>query len=126
LWPAGGTVELQTLLQGDANGANAWQSIWGIDDNNIWVVGTSIQRWNGSSLSIVQANNGLDAFMAVWASSPTNVWVVGQGGIIYHGDGTNFAPVTSPTISDLLAVWGSGPNDIWAAGASGTFLHYGP
>lgn len=64
------------------------------------------------------------SFTGVWGSSPTDIWIVGTGGVILHGDGNTFQPVSSGTTISLLGVWGLSATDVWAVGDQGVILKW--
>jgi hypothetical protein len=127
------------LLQGvDAPSANL---AWAV--GNRWLssggVATVIERWNGSSWSVVPSPNpnpsGLNQLVAVKAvpSTPDQAWAVGS----YSNPGSSFGDLTlvfrhrngrwrtvpSPNVTSdnhLEAVDATGPNDAWAVGWGST------
>ena len=60
----------------------------------------------------------------VWGFSGSDVFAVGEGGTILHYDGTEWAPMSSGTTSNLEEVWGTARNNVYAVGEDGTILHY--
>lgn len=132
--PNAGTSTSNMLASVDAlSGTNAWAvgSSWtstspGTDAERK----TLIERWNGTSWSVVESPNPAsfgNALLGVAATGPNNVWAVGwkisdQGlqSLILHYDGTAWTETAAPTVgtggnvlTDISAV---SANDIWAAG----------
>lgn len=76
-------------LQREANVTGAtFNAIWAKADNNVWVVGTKVWQWNGTTL--IDRTGDLPAgytFTGVWGNA-TNVWIVGNlataGAIFKH------------------------------------------
>jgi hypothetical protein len=104
----------------------------GNDDRN-GVGQTLVERWDGTSWTIVDSPNptGSDGFQAVTCASPSQpeeCWAVGQtvtglGGaltLIEEWDGAAWSIVSSPSIGgydDLLGVTCASQGDCWAVGS---------
>ena len=54
---------------------------------------------------------------------PNELWAVGDGGVIFKFNGTNWAPVFSPTTNNLYDVYINPDGTGWACGALGTILY---
>ncbi len=127
------------------NTSNMLTSVDALSRTSAWAVGsyrtpaslgndpgrkTLIERWNGTSWSVVPSPNPAplgNSLLDVAAIDPNNVWAVGwklsaQGlrSLILHYDGTAWKEAVVPTVGTgenvLTAISAAGPNDIWAAG----------
>jgi hypothetical protein len=86
---------------------------------------------NGGS-GEVQWASGFDTSNAgslsgVWGSGPNDVFVVGgsaAGAEVYHYDGSDWSPMTTPAMPLLVWVYGFGPNDVYTVGTQGAMAHY--
>jgi hypothetical protein len=103
--------EIATLL-----GINA------IAPDNVWIVGVIptdrlgfVRHYNGTEWTNARVP-GSASLWEVWSSSAEDVWLVGtddvQSGLIYRGDGMDFAPMEFEG-KPLRGVWGSSPEDVW-------------
>jgi hypothetical protein len=111
-------------------------------NTNVWAVGqvgsgTLIERWNGSSWTVVPSPNppgtSSAVFRAVKTLAGNNAWAVGHAQLssgtfphqtlITRWDGTRWGVVPSPSPDPiqnlLLAVDGVAANDVWAIGGIG-------
>ena len=138
--PSPGTEGLNSLLGVAANSAN---DVWAVGSfTNIGSYAqTLIERWNGSTWSVIPGanvlgtNNGLYGVAALGAG---NVWAVGYSGsgvfspLVEQWNGSSWSIVASPdpqTSSNVLrAVSATGASDIWAVGiATNLYTNaYGP
>lgn len=124
--------------------ANVWlRGITALAPNNIWAVGTStsridgtqhafIEHWDGSHWSMVPTPviGATQQLIQIAALSPTDIWAVGSFALttdltskssqtlIEHWDGSSWQAITSPslTASSLTDISASSPTDIWAVG----------
>ena len=85
--------------------------------------GMVLRSRNNGPWDVVDLNT-TETLTGMWGASPTDLWIVGSGGVLYHGDGVRFAPVSSGTTATLLEVWGLSANDVYVAGDRGTILHF--
>jgi hypothetical protein len=117
------------------------RGVTAISDSNVWAIGTYsssggnnidhtlVERWNGTSWSVVHTPNvgaNGSALEAVSASSSNNVWAVGDKNtsgsasfirtLIEHYNGKSWSVVPSPNPStqgdDLTGVVAIGSNDV--------------
>ena len=96
--------------------ATSLLSIWGADDDHLFVVGgkNAYRLVAGVwTRELTQQSNFLNA---VWGSAVNDVRAVGANGVIYQFDGTQWNPEPSGTIATLNAIWGTDANHIWAVG----------
>ena len=99
------------------------RAIWGSSPDDIWVVGSGIGHFDGTSWSKIDLPFTVN-LNAVWGSSPKDVWAVGaEGQILRYTSGRWLAYAASPTKTLLRGIWGSGPNDVWAVGYD-VVLHF--
>jgi hypothetical protein len=108
-----------TALDSSAFGTTDLLSIWGADDDQLFVVGAQTAYrlvagvWTGDLMPPAIFLNG------VWGSAADNVVVVGSDGAIYRFDGTSWnregLGVTAATLS---AIWGTDADHIWAVGSA--------
>jgi hypothetical protein len=83
-------------------------------------------HYDGIQWSEIALTGANLAFSGVWASGPNDVFAVGASddhAMIYHFDGTDWAPMPVPLTGPLLDVWGFSGSDVYAVGV-GTILHY--
>ncbi len=126
---------------------NYLSAVRAIASNNVWAVGyayaisgkparTLIERWNGSSWSVVSSpNKGTDnnLLYAVSSVSASDIWATGfyvttSGGVSVartlteHWNGSAWSVVSSPnassSINHLNGVIALSSNDVWAVGYS--------
>lgn len=104
--------------------------IWGIDNDNIWAVGThrlskslrgEIFHWENGAWSSV--NSITQPLRAVWGSSKNDVWAVGDEGVIIHWNGSVWDAVKYEN-RRLNSIWGYDDVNIWAVGDGGIILHF--
>lgn len=114
-----------------ANRTHTFDAVSASAPNNVWAVGTSrniagpylgfIQRWDGSSWSVVQhpaLSIPWSQFHEVLALSPSEVWVAGAinytDPLLYRWNGSSWHTMPLPAGNGVIALAGTGPNDIWA------------
>jgi hypothetical protein len=106
--------------------------LWGIHA----IHGTSRYRWamSGSAGTLwryderglnMERLNALIVYYGVFVAPDGEAWAVGTGGAIARSRSTSgsWAPVASPTSTELRAVWGARTDDVWAVGGN-QFLHW--
>lgn len=106
------------------------QSVFGIDDSNIWaVIGTKVVRWDGASWSVVLTDSGLPpsshCHNRLWGSSAFDVWVPGgtpgaSTGRLWHWNGSTWTDRFSEFSSSVgngapTMVWGKDSSSVWIA-----------
>jgi hypothetical protein len=70
-----------------------------------------IYHWDGASWTL--DTHGKESLNAVWGSGPHDVWAAGSG-VLLHGDGTTWSPVTVPGTPTFVGpIWGAAANDVW-------------
>lgn len=136
-----------------STGDNVLLSVAEVSSSSVWAVGFTkpdnntgtlrhvlIEHWDGSTWSIVPANDPggtSNALFGIKAASATDIWAVGQARgstsgspLIEHYDGTNWTAstitnlVTNADLSDVLPL---SATDVWAAGSAGNSVlieHY--
>lgn len=109
---------------------SACQGIWGSDERNIWIVGSSgsVLYWNGGKDWVVQASGNLEELGGVWGQSAASVWAVGGGCTIVNGNSSTpkwsgwekpcKVQVNGKGIY-LADIWGPDLNNMWAVGGNG-------
>lgn len=138
---------------GDPVQTSSLHAVVALASNNVWAVGqaasstqfTLIERWNGTSWSIVPSPNFVapgfgvvNSLQSISCTSATDCWAVGTTGqlangggqldvLIEHWDGTKWT-VATPTVTvgietalntrfaTLASVTAIASNDVWAAG----------
>ena len=97
-------------------------AVWGSGPDDVWAVGNAIERWDGTTWTMIDSGNlGYPSLNGVWGSGPNDVWAAGADdngqGEIAHWNGNAWSvSATSSGWSNLAAVWGSGPDDAYAVG----------
>jgi hypothetical protein len=116
--------------------SDCWAVGWYANDQNI--AQTIIERWNGSTWSVVPSQNTsttqYNFLDGVTCTSTFDCWAVGyyynasyvEQTLIEHWNGSSWSIVTSPNSSATLpnilnAVTCSSASDCWAVGTSGQF-----
>lgn len=107
----------------DPNIGAVIESVYGIDDDNIWLVGANgsqgyIRRCRKNETCDKEAIVG-DTLGGVWGSGVDNAWAVGANGAVLRlkGAGWEKQVLNPPLQNDLYAVSGSGPTrDVWMVG----------
>ena len=93
-----------------------WECVFFLDENNGWVGGYGIARWDGKEWQY-ETNAGFITDM--YFNSPTDGWAVSKySERIYHYDGTTWTRVhegTYPSV-ELYAISFSSPEHGWAGG----------
>jgi hypothetical protein len=93
-----------------------------IAPDDVWVVGLVptdraglVRHWDGEKWTANEVF-GAASLWEVWASDPHDIWFVGTNpgltGLIYRGDGTDFAQMQFDG-QPLRGVWGSSADDVW-------------
>jgi hypothetical protein len=115
-----------------AGASSAWlEGVAAASSSDVWAVGaakltsgatqTLIERWNGSSWTIVSSpNNGTSSQLHdVEVVSDTDVWAVGEsssGSMIIRWNGSKWNVVTNPCSFALHGITAISSNDVWAVG----------
>jgi hypothetical protein len=129
------TVKLSPDVEPDQVGSGSISGIHGTGPNDVWVVGSTILHWDGSSWTEYPTpdNYVLDE---VWARATDDVWVVGTAGfynedddsgadtLVLHWDGTNWSRMASPNHSTwdgsyLMGIVALSDGNVWAVGQAG-------
>ena len=129
-----------TSPNADTNGDNALTSVDALSSTNAWAVGSSrtdisrkslIQRWNGTSWTIVSSPNPgtlSNSLLGVAATGPNDIWAVGWKNsgdglrsLLLHYDGTGWTEgATVPKVGTgdnvLTGVSAVSNDDVWATG----------
>jgi hypothetical protein len=93
-------------------------STWGSSPSSVYVAGGGVARFDGTSLTTVDADPMMTGVFGVGAA---DVYAWGADGLHHSADGTTFAD--AGLTGAVTAVWGSGPTDVWVA--QGTQLLHG-
>ncbi len=107
--------------------------VWGVSEEDVYAVGDAgvIRRFDGTSWSAVASGLQTNLY-SVWGEVKKKsngnvsgvVFIVGQGGVVLGGLESAFAPVSSPTQSDLFAVFTIDDDEAYAVGRTGTIVRY--
>ena len=124
----------------DTSGDNTLTSVDALSSTNAWAVGSSrtatsrkslIQRWNGTSWSIVSSPNPgtlSNSLLGVAATAPNDIWAVGWKNsgdglqsLLLHYDGTGWTEgVAVPKVGTgdnvLTGISAVSSDDVWATG----------
>jgi hypothetical protein len=104
-------------------------------DSNVAAYRTLVERYNGTSWSIVASPsgsaNGYSQLNRVDATAANNVWAVGydtqSGNLVERYNGTSWSKLTTPTGVSLRGIDVVGTNEAWFAGYTGSsaaVVHY--
>lgn len=104
--PPSGTLAVQTV----PGGASTLNNVFGIG-SDVWVVGSTILRFNGTAWSQFTASTTL---YDVWGASTTDVWAVGYSSVMRF-NGTTWATSNSAA---GYGIFGFGANNVWVTGSS--------
>ncbi|MBN2496240.1 MAG: putative metal-binding motif-containing protein [Deltaproteobacteria bacterium] len=94
------------------------QDIWGTGSSNVFAVGSSISRWDGSQW-VDQGVSFSGTLFGVHGASGTNVWAVGESA--YRFSGTNWTRETQPA-DTLQGVHVDAAGHVWVVGWGGAIL----
>jgi len=96
-------------------GSISWECVFFLDENNGWVGGYGIARWDGKEWHY-ETNVGFITDM--YFNSPTDGWAVSKySERIYHYDGTTWMRVhDDPWGIELYSIWFTSPDHGWAGG----------
>lgn len=61
-------------------------------------------------------------FFDVFGTAANNVYVAGESGVMYHWDGTAWAPVDLGTSSAVTTIWGPGDGTLYLCGHDGLIM----
>lgn len=125
-WNGSGWTKLPALYAGAAGGQHVVpRSIWGITDDDFWVVGKNGVILHGDGARWQQFASGTDSDLTdVWGTAHDDVWAVGAAALL-HWNGTAWQnAVTSVSSAALHAVWAT-DEEAWAVGDDGTILRRG-
>lgn len=102
--------------------------IWGSAANNIWAVGDTIYRFNGSSWNPSFADAGLrnapEDLPSISGSSAANVFAVGKAGRILRYQGSAWSSMTAVPEYPIHDIWSDGPDSLCAVGENGLVIRY--
>lgn len=122
----------QETVIGDPGYLSIIEDVWGIDENNVWVVGTikiegktyGVIKWDGAEWKGDELRGGVEA---IYGFSSSNIWIAGTA--IRHFDGTNWTRIDSldPVLSDnrsYRSLWGTSSNDLYFGSYRGKLIHW--
>lgn len=118
--------------------ADALNGIWGVSENDFFVVGN--QETTGSpgvlyhytgTWGANEAPAGTPKLTAIWGASATEIYAVGEGGTTLHYDGTAWLPLEhrNGNLANLTHVSGiqaGGRTHVIAVGNAGEIWRYSP
>ncbi len=119
-------------------GIRDFYGVWGIDENNFWVVGwrsypftdttgdsvryfdtdsSFIGHWDGTHWTIQDAYGGRPLFY-IWGSSETDIYAGGWWGSLFHYDGTVWHKIApNDTTMYYDRIWGRSSSEVYCIGA---------
>ncbi len=113
------------------------KSIYALDENNVWAVGTSgvILFFDGSSWNkqreplkdVSSSTTNIDNLQSVYAFDKTHVWAVGDNGTILFFNGSSWNKQDNPLVGTYETLQGVVAMDekyAWAVGTSGNILSF--
>lgn len=126
-WNGTGWYNWKILVGFGCSDSYRFDSVWGADPNNIWLVGgagTIMKITNGdgnarSPESNPDMANPQNELFGIWGLDANNVWAVGQNGVILKRTSA-WKMESSGTVNGLRGIWGLDAGNIWAVGQSGT------
>ncbi|MBX3250807.1 MAG: hypothetical protein KF901_26750 [Myxococcales bacterium] len=124
LWIGGDRgVLVRNGVEHQARNVQRPAGVWALSDDDVWVVGQNIGRWDGDHWQVFSTGRVVQLF-GVWAAAADDVWAVGEAGTALRWDGDSWSPVSTGTVEDLYAVWGASPANVWAVGSGGTIVRW--
>ena len=102
------------------------RALWGLDSQNVWVVGygRTIFRLSNGTWSAQTVGAGTEHLRGIFGYSTDRIWAVGETGTILHWNGTSWVSESNPSETrKLRSVWGSSENTLWAVGDSGAVFN---
>jgi hypothetical protein len=90
--------------------------------NDVWILGDTLQHWNGTTLSS-QAGPSGGPIQHAWWMAQDDIWAIGFFAGVMHYNGATWAAMTVPDIGGYTSMWANGPHDLWLGGV-GTTAHY--
>jgi hypothetical protein len=119
----------------DPNETAALLAVWGVDANDVWVVGgrptidagpTLLHFKAGAWTRVDSGQTGIDLWW-VFGLSADDVYFGGSSGTILHYHGGTFDKMTTPGTGVVFGIWGTADDDLWAVGQgtpTGIVWHY--
>tara|TARA_B110001450_G_C17659506_1_gene496636 strand:- start:959 stop:3121 length:2163 start_codon:yes stop_codon:yes gene_type:complete len=99
LWSSIGNISTATI---DNN-----NSMLVLAEDNVWLAGSEMHNWNGSSWSTISTHASLQTIKAVHGTSSSNIWIIDNQDEIWNWNGSTWTEYT-PSISG----WYGGFDDI--------------
>jgi hypothetical protein len=104
------------------------EAIWGADLQEVWKVGSTIDRWNPMTEEFDLEDNPDGSLWDIWGASADNIWAVGEDHLIMRYDGNAWAEYNGPIVEEMrwvdesmYSVWGT-TEGFFAAGDNGLIL----
>ncbi len=103
--------------------------MFGVDEADVWAVGSRILHWNGAEWVIQAECPELNTYRSIWGSAADDVWTIAERSDAdfsryVHFDGNQWAVHGTGSGCTLLDLWGSSSDDIWAVGRMGCIRHW--
>jgi len=117
-------------------------SVWGTDENNVWVVGhsdlTKYQVWHWDGIKWENRHLSFPghphSLAKIYGFSENDIWAVGEDiksypntipqSFIIHYDGADWAVIEDIIAPQCLSLWGSDPLNVFVGCDSGVVLYY--
>jgi len=114
----------------DAPTTGRLTSVWGWDDDQLWVTATVgdeewedndglLFAWDGASWEAVPGPVG--GLRALAGTPGVDAWAVGRGDAVYRYDGAQWTTIALPVVANLGDLWAVGPGHVVAGGAPDAF-----
>jgi hypothetical protein len=99
------------------------KSIYPLNDNNVWAVGSEIWNWNGSTWTRYHKPFGITKLNSVYFSDQNNGYAVGEKGEVMKFNGTEWTKINDASLgtNNFYDVVLSSSNDVWISGDDGLF-----
>lgn len=111
----------------DVVGGDAAQRIFtllGVGANEMWGAGYAgkLFRWVPAGPRVMSGGTPSHIY-SIWGASPSDLWAASIG-VMLHGDGLTWSPVSVGESSQIFSVRGTTANDVWAVTCGGSILHF--
>lgn len=103
-------------------------AMWGSEPDNVWGVGDTIVRWNGSSWSQYPMPTS-GRLVGVWGNGPNNVWAVGNAtagansGVVIRWQGSAWETMAGTPADSFNSIY-IVDEEAWVGGSNGKIWHW--
>jgi hypothetical protein len=101
-------------------------TLWVVDQNDVWLGGSSIWHFDGSSWSEKASPDfGTDQIIKFWGFSKSDIWAI-SGQRAFHWNGTSWSDQSpqDTSFNALSAIWGVSSDDLWIGNSNNSRLFH--